>query len=231
VLRLLGFFVVVLLVLNVARHLPLVGGLFQIPLFGFWLAAILVSAVGSKFAGNWVDRRKERSLERQLGEVDTPHNLGKLGSLLLAQGRHARALGYLGRAINGEPDVAEWRYRAGCALLGLGRPEEAVDVLIHCMKINEGHAYGQVLLRLGQAYQGAGQAAEALEILERYDVNHGPCPESAYRRGLALKALGRGEEARAALSSVGELVKQAPAYQRRGTWPWVARAGWARIRP
>jgi len=231
VLRLLGFFVVVLLVLRVARHLPLVGGLFQIPLIGFWLAAILVSVVGSKLAGNWVDRRKEKAFERQLGEVDTPHNLGKLGSLLLSQRRPARALGYLGRAISGEPEVAEWRYRAGCALLSLRRFEEAIDTLQTCLGINEGHAYGQVLLRLAEAHQGNREPELALEALKRHDVNHGANPESAYRHGLAFKALGRGEEARAAWASVTELVQQAPSYQRRAAWPWIARAGLARLRP
>ena len=230
-LRLIGFFLTVLLVLSVARHLPVVGGLFQIPLFGFWLSAILVSVVGSKLAANWVDRRKERAMERRLGEVDTPHNLGKLGSLLLGQRRHARALGYLERAIEGEPEVAEWRYRAGCALLGLGRYGDAIEALEACAAMNEGHAYGQVLLRLAQAHQGNGQAAPALEALERHDTNHGSNPESAYRRGVALKALGRRDEAHAALGAVADLVQGSPSYQRRAAWPWVLRASWARVRP
>lgn len=222
--RLILFFVVVLVVLQVLRHVPVIGGIFQIPLIGFWLAAILVSAVGSKLAADWVDRRKKRALERQLGVVDTPHNLGKLGALLVAQGRHKQALEYLAKAIEGDPDTPEWYYRAGCALLGLSRFDDAVDALEACAERNEEHAYGAVLLRLAEAWLGRGQPDRALEVLERFERNHGPSPESTYRRGLALKKLGRRDDARSALAEVSRLANTATGLQKKGAWSWVLRA-------
>jgi tetratricopeptide (TPR) repeat protein len=227
--RLVVFFVVVLLALQVLRQVPVIGGVFQIPLFGFWIAAILVAAVSSKLAATWVDRRKQRALERQLGTVDTPHNLGKLGALFVAQRRFGKALGYLARAIEGEPEVAEWHYRAGCALVGLGRYAEAVEALERCVAINEEYAYGGVLLRLAEALQGRGDPQLALEPLERFERNHGPNPESAYRRGVALRKLGRREEAREALALVGDLAGKMAGYQRKGAWTWVLRAQLARM--
>lgn len=228
-LRLLGFFVVVLLVLQVLRHVPLLGAVFQIPFVGFWLAAVLVSAGGSKLAADWVDRRKQRALERQLGTVDTPHNLGKLGALLVAQRRYRRALDYLDRAIDGEPETAEWPYRKGIALIGLSRHAEAVEALEACTAINEDHAYGGAQLRLAQAQLAVGEAGAALAILERFELSHGKSPESAYRRGLSLKGLDRAQEARAALAEVSELARQVTGYQKRGAWKWVLRASWARV--
>jgi hypothetical protein len=121
--RLLGYFVVVLLALHLLRLLPFVGAIFDVPILGFWGAAILVSLVASKATATAMDTRKLSRRIRDLGHVDTPHNQGKLGSLLAGERRFRRALPHLERAVAGEPDVAEWRYRLGCALLGSGCPK------------------------------------------------------------------------------------------------------------
>lgn len=218
-----------LFVLEFLRHLPVVGALFRIPLLGFYFAAVIVAGLASRWTAAALDRKRERDLEARLGAVDTPHNKGKLGQLLASQGRYARALPLLEEAAAGEPELAEWHYRLGCAYLRSGRSREAVDSLSRAIAIDEEHGYGAAMLALSQALLAQGRAAEALEAVERFERNHGPSPESAYRRGLALRAAGGTEAARAAFAEVAPLASQAAGYQRRSARGWVLRAFVARL--
>lgn len=227
--RLIGFFLVVLLLLHGLRAVPVIGAIFRVPLFGFWITAILLSAVLSKLAAMALDRRKVRQLMRRLGAVDTPHNQGKLGTLLVTQGRFREAREPLERATAGEPDSAEWWYRLGCARIGSRDPVGAVAALERAVAIDEDHAYGAALLRLAEARTQAGEGGPALDTLERFTRTHGPNPESAYRRGRALRALGRSSEARAAFAEVPVLAEQVARYQRRAASAWVARSYLARF--
>lgn len=220
-LRLAGFFVLTLIVLQLLRHVPVVGHVFDVPLLGFWGAAILVSAVASRFATVAIDRRRMRARVRELGHVDTPHNQGKLGSLLAGQGRYREAVPHLERAVRGEPGVAEWRYRLGCALLATRQPREAAEALLEAAKLDEEHAYGAVLARLAQARLEGGDAAGSLEALERRDRNHGPDPECAYRRGLAQRSLGRREEAKRSFAEARSLAASAAPFQRAQARKWA----------
>jgi len=233
VLRLVAFFAATLLLLGILRSLlggvPVIGALLGIPFVGFWLVAILLALVLSKLAAHALDRRQHQALVRQLSAVETPHNQGKLGSLFANQGRHRRAIPLLEEAARGEPATAEWGYRLGCSYLSAGRLEEAVRELERVLALDEEHAYGSAALRLAEARARAGEHAEALEVLALFERNHGPSPESAYRRGKSLAALSRREEARAAFDEVGELVGQAAEYQKKSGALWAWRARWARI--
>jgi len=221
---------VLLSVLRTLLHgVPIIGALLGIPFLGFWIVAILLSAALSKLGANAIDRRKRSNLVRQLGAVDTPHNLGKLGSLFEGQGRHRQALTYLDRAVEGEPEVAEWHYRRGLALAGLGQRKEAIEALQRTLDLDERHAYGGALMRLAEFQSKEGKHDRALESLERFERNHGPLPESAYRRGVALKALGHREKSRAALDEVSELVSQGASYQKKAGSTWTLRAFFARM--
>ena len=228
-LRLVGFFVLVLLALQVLRLLPFVGGFFRSSFLGFWLAAILVSFVLSRFATRALDRGRLQRQKRALGAVETPHNQGKLGALLLSSGDARRAIEPLRRAVAGEPRSVEWRYRLGSALLATGRADEALVELEQAAALNEEHAYGAVLLRQTAALERLGRDEEALAVLARFERNHGPSPESAYRRGRLLRALGRREEARESFRKVGKLAAQAAGFQRGEARGWAARAWVARV--
>jgi tetratricopeptide (TPR) repeat protein len=229
VLRLVGFFILVLILLQVLSHVPIVGAIFRIPFLGFWITAILLSAWLSRFAAQSLDRRKQKALMRQLGAVETPHNLGKLGSLLEQQGRHKQAIGYLERAAEGEPESAEWHYRLGCARLGAGDAPGALEALGRAVAINEEHAYGEVLLRSAEAATRNGAPEQAFELLARFERNHGPNPESAYRRGLALRAHGAKDQAALAFAEVSTLAGEMAEYHRKGSTRWVLRAFLARL--
>lgn len=193
------------------------------------MTAILVSVLASKAGVALLARRKLESEMRALGNVDSPHNQGKLGSLLLAHGRAARALPHLERAVAGEPESAEWKYRLGRALIELRRPEEAIAPLEGAAAIDEEHAYGGVQLALSQARLDAGDPQGALTALEVFERNHGENPESAYRRGLAHRAADRKDEARAQFARVPELARQGARFQRDEHRRWVLRAFFARL--
>ena len=227
-LRLAGFFVLVLLALAVLRELPLVGRVFRVPLLGFWLTAILVSVAASKLAADALDRRRQRALARSLGSVETPRNQGKLGALLLAQGHARRAVPPLERAVAGEPDSVEWHYRLGLARLSTGDAAGATSALARAVEMNEEHAYGAARLRLAEARAKAGDPEGALEDLRRFEASHGPNPESAYRRGAVLRRLGRRDEARGAFDEVRRLGRDLAGYQRSGATGWILRASLAR---
>jgi len=229
VLQLVGFFLLTFAVLSVLRLVPGLGELFRIPLLGFFLAAILVSAVFARMGSAALDRRRLRNAASQLGAVETPHNQGKLGSLLLAQGRARPAAECLARAVAGEPESLEWRYRYGIALLRSGRPSEAARELAQVAARDEEYAYGEMLLRLSEAEQDADQPARALEALDRHQRCQGDTPESLYRRALALRGLKRGAEARAALARIGEVTKSRAQYQKRADAKWVMLAWLRRV--
>jgi len=223
-LRLFGFFVATLVVLHLLRQIPVVGRVFDIPILGFWGAAILLSAAVSRLASVAISRRRAQRRIRDLGQVDTPHNQGKLGSLLAGERRFREAIPHLERAARGEPDVAEWHYRLGCALLARGRRRESAEELARAAAIDEEHAYGAVLARLSEARLASGDAEGALAAIRRREANHGPDPESAYRRGLSEKALGRKEDARKSFAQARRLAGSAALFRRSEARRWALRA-------
>lgn len=228
-LRLIGFFVVVLLVVQLLRHVPVVGAIFQIPILGFWGAAILVSALASKLAVVALDRSRFARKRRELGHVETPHNQGKLGTLLLSSGRARAAIAPLENAVKGEPGSVEWRYRLGSALLASGRAADAASELERAASIDREHAYGALQLRLAEALARSKRNDDVIGVLDHFDHDHGANAESAYRRGRALRELGRRDEANESFRRAGELARGVARYQRTHARTWAWRALWARL--
>jgi tetratricopeptide (TPR) repeat protein len=215
-------------VLLVLQNVPLVGALFKIPFLGFWGAAILVSVGLSWLANRAVQVRTIRSRTNELGATNTPHNQGKLGSLLQQNGSNRKAIAPLRNAVEGDPGVADWPYRLGCALLATGDARAAVDALRQAAAIDEEHKFGQVLLRLAEAEARSGLHEESLDTLARFERNHGPGPEWAYRRGVALSKAGRKQEARESFDDVGKLASRVAGFQKKGARGWVVKAFLAR---
>ncbi|MEX1025980.1 MAG: tetratricopeptide repeat protein, partial [Planctomycetota bacterium] len=91
------------------------------------------------------------------------------------------------------------------------------------------YAYGSAQLRLAEAATSVGEPERALQALETFERNHGPSPESAYRRGRALTTLGERDRARAAFDEVGRLAQHAARYQRTSSFRWVTAAWFRRV--
>ena len=228
-LRLIGYFLLVFVALAVLRQLPFVGAVFDIPFVGFYLAAIVVSLVSARMGSKLVDKRRLRRSISALGEVDTPHNAGKLGALLAGQGKHREALPHLEKAWAYDGEVAEWAYRVGRSRLSLGDIEGASEALAKAVLVDEEHGYGEALRRLSEALTLGGSPDEALTRLDRHDVIYGETPESAYLRGRAHQGRGDREAAKAAFARAPGLVEDVVKYQRAGARAWALRArlaGW-----
>ena len=224
--RFLAYFFLVFVAMAVLRQLPVLGGVFRIPLLGFFLAAVVVSAVVAKGGEALARRAKLQRQLRELGEVDTPQRRGKLGRLLLQHNRPAAAVEHLRAAIAADPELVDWHYRLGMALLQAGDREGALESLLRARDLDEGFAYGGVLLQLSEAARVTGDLELALGSLERFEVLEGPNPEQAYRKGRVYRALGRPEEARATFDSIPALVKQVPGYQKTEARAWALRGFW-----
>lgn len=228
-LRLVAFFLATLVVLHLLRGVPVIGRIFDVPILGFWGAAILVAFVASRWGDRLVRRGIRRRRVADLGQVDTPHNQGKLGALLLASGDARGARAPLERAVLGEPDVLEWRYRLGLARAQSGDCGGAADALRSVVEREPEFAYGAAQLALANALVRCGRREEALGALDAFERNHGPSAESSYRRGALLKAVGRKDEARAAFDAAVELSRRAVRFQKnRAAW-WGLRARLARL--
>ncbi|MFT7486059.1 MAG: tetratricopeptide (TPR) repeat protein, partial [Candidatus Paceibacteria bacterium] len=212
--RFLGFFLLVFLASFLLRELPFVGGLFRIPLLGFFFSAVVVSALLARLGERMASRRQFAREARELGEVDTPQRRGKLGRLLVVGGRAKEAVPHLQAALDADPDNVEWRYRLGVALLESGQLELAGETLRETARREERHAYGDVLLQLGRTELALGQAPAALTALQRAIQLEGETPQLVYHVGLVHKHLGQREEALASFGRVSELVKQVPNYQK-----------------
>jgi tetratricopeptide (TPR) repeat protein len=210
--------------------LPIVGPIFaRTGILGVWITALLLAWGITRYGEVAVRARRDRAALRRLEAVDNPHNHGKAGALLLAQGRASKALPHLTQAAEGEPDSAEWSYRLGLACMRLGHKEQAVAALRDCVGLDEEYAYGSAQARLAEALLAVGRAEEALAALERMERNHGPSPESAFRSAGALRALGRREEGTRRLLEVSRLASEAPKFQRSEAQTWVLRAWFARL--
>ena len=102
-----------------------------------------------------------------------------------------------------------------------------MDSLRACTALDEEYAYGAAQMRLAEALGGDGRHEEAHAALEIPERNHGPTPESAYRRGRALKAMGDRDRARGAFAEVARLAGEVAGYQKRDAALWNLRARWS----
>lgn len=229
-LRVAGFFLLAVLLAWVLGRVPVIGPLFDhTGILGILVAAVLLSAVLTRVGERMYAARKLANELRSLGHVDSAHNHGKLGALYLARGRARAALEHLEVAVRGEPEVPEWHYRFGLAHLATRSVEPALADFERCLALEEEHAYGAAQMRRAECLQRLGRAEESLAALAQFERNHGPSPEAAFRRGLALRALGKKAEARDAFCEVGDLARNATRYQRRTAGWWALRAGFARF--
>jgi tetratricopeptide (TPR) repeat protein len=224
----LGFFAGSVVLLLVLQRLPGIGGLFR-GFFGFWLAAILFSILAERMASALAARQRFTRATADLGHVDSAYNQGKLGSLLVSAGKFKAAIEPLQRACAGEPESAEWAYRLGLALLASGRADEALEALQRSLALNSEHAYGEVHLALARAHLALRRDEAALATLAGYEREHGPSPESAYHRGVALRMGGDRAAARLAFREVGELAARAARFQRKAHSVWVWKAWLGRL--
>ena len=219
--RLVAFFLCTFVALQLLRLVPFIGGLFRMPLVGFFLASIVVSLIVSRYGSAALSRKQLRRRMRDLGNVDTPHNQGKLGSLTLTAGNAKGAIAPLERALAGEPESLEWRWRLGLAQMESGRASDAAATLAVAYARDEDYAYGELAERYAEAQLASGDAQAALVTLERTERHRGGSPRSAYLLGRTQRALGDRPAARKYFALVGERVSKLGRLKPKGS-DWLA---------
>ncbi|QDV07937.1 hypothetical protein Poly30_34730 [Planctomycetes bacterium Poly30] len=231
-LRLLAFFVAVIFFTRFLATLPIIGAIFRIPFLGFWFTAILLSAIFAKLGSDAVDYRARRNLEKSLGAVDTPHHKGKLGALLLAQGRARRAIPLFEEAAVGDPTSLEWRHKLGMARLqAKDDPAAALAAFDSVLEEDVDYGFGSAMLLSAEAAKEAGFPDHALDRVQRFEREHGPTPLSALLRAELLKAAGDRAGANAALDEIPRLAKHAPKNAQSQSWSLRIRALMLRLLP
>jgi tetratricopeptide (TPR) repeat protein len=235
-LRLIGFFLLVIVTMQVLTILPVVGPLMQsLGFFGFWFVAMFVGWYLNALGAGLLAKRKFSASVRELGNVDTPRNQGKLGVLLLESGKPRAAIEPLLVAYRAQPESQEWRYGLGRAYLAVSSYDDSAEHFQAVATLDASYGYGRVLLGLAEARIGTATETNqkgadiALQALDRHDQDRGANPESALLRGLAFKHLGRKDEARAAFETVGGLARNLPPAYRRRAFPYQVRAFFARF--
>ena len=220
----------VVLTQKVLRVIPVIGDLIGgLGIFGFWVVAIFVGWYLEALGARLLAKRRFDAQVRSLGDVETAHNQGKLGALLLARGKFKAALGPLLRAKEGQPDSLEWDYGLARTYLGLGQYIQAAEHFQAVAAVDAAYGYGRVLLGLAEARLECDETDIALQALDRHDQDRGATPESALLRGLVFKKLGLKDQARAAFESVSGLAKSLPASYRKSAFPFQVRAFFARL--
>jgi protein O-GlcNAc transferase len=139
-----------------------------------------------------------------------------LGLASYQRGEHAKALGFLERALAAEPDRAELLTMRGLVLQKSGRLDEALASLDKAIRIKpdmvEAHN------NRGNTLCDMGRHADALQSYDKAARLQPKYAPSFYNRGVALQALGRWGEA---LQSYGKTLEIQPnhaeAWSNRGT--------------
>ena len=227
--RLLAFFAVVWLVHGLLLFVPGIGDLLARSwFFGYWAVGLFVLVIGGRFAGWRTSAGRVARRRRELELTDTPNNRGKLGLLELKQGRLKRAIEHLEIAFDGQPDVGDWAFGLGLAYLETGNHQRAGELFARVVVDDPNLGFGQPFLGLANSAIGVGRPQDALEPLAEFEQRFGKAPEASYWRGLALKKLGRKEDAVAAFREVGALASELPGFQRGRKFRMKWRAFWAR---
>ncbi len=115
------------------------------------------------------------------------------------------AIGHLLRSLEMDPDRPAALYLLGQAMIGLGRPDQALRPLLRAVEIEPGHAFGSALLWVGRAWMLVGQHEKASAALRRHQRDHGGSRRSGFWLGQCRKALGDAEGAAAAFQQAAAL--------------------------
>lgn len=163
--------------------------------------------------------------QRRLQGFDNPADRLLLGRLHLDRGEVQAAIGHLLVALQLEPGNVATRYELGRALLRAGRVRDAAELLGQVVSTEESYAFGEALLRLGDAQLRAGEPTLARATLERHRALYGGRKEALLLLATACERTG---DRAAALAVLGAAAAP-PAEGRLGAEDALHRAR-ARVR-
>ncbi len=139
-----------------------------------------------------------RALE-ELRHLETAANHVVVARTMRSMGNLRGAVAHVLQAVEQEPDGLAARFLYGCLLREAGQPQAAAEQLARVVAAEANHAFGEAQVQLGLAQLQAGKESEALTTLEKHAAEFGGSRKTFYWIARAHLALGRAEDARAAL--------------------------------
>jgi len=167
------------------------------------------------------DRVHYRELLTQLESYPNPNVHLRLGLYYQEQLQHAQAIEHLEKALEMDPMLLSARYRLAVSYLELGRSEDALRELQRVVGTERNHAFGEAMLRLGEALERVERFDEALEWYRQFYEYSGGRPEGCIRYGRLLERLGQPTRARELYREAIDHAAAAPDFIQRNDREWV----------
>ncbi len=166
------------------------------------------------------DTLQLKDLIKQFGK---PYHYEKLGQLYLDQKQYALAEPMFTEALEKDAEMDEARYGLGKSLHGMGRYEEAAEVLEELVKIDKKYDYGNAIFGLAECYRLAGQEDKALEAYEQV-INSFHFFKAYYHYARLLDNRGKKDEAIDRMKSLIGSSKSLPEYKLEKERHWIEEA-------
>jgi Tfp pilus assembly protein PilF len=200
---------------------------FSSPLMLFWLYYLFrpnldsLTGLGGGLRSRQNFRRYLESSTVNPRDSDAQYQLG----LIYQQRRnYAEAISRFTKAVEIDSSETDAHHQLGCIALEQKRYEDARKHFAAVLNLDQKHASGEAWRGLGAADLQLGHPEQALSSLETYITRREFDPEGLYWTGLALKKLGRTQEARDVFQRAVDAARTAPAHRRRYTAPWGRQA-------
>jgi len=147
-----------------------------------------------------------------------------LGLIYQQRGQLAEAKERFARAIEIDPDETDAHYQLGRIAREQGRLVDAITHFEAVVQRDPEHSQNEVWREIGRTYFEAGQLEDARAAFEQFLAKRPSDAEGHYRYGLALKRLGRGDDAASEMRACIEAVRTSPTYKYRAEKHWMSEA-------
>jgi tetratricopeptide (TPR) repeat protein len=147
-----------------------------------------------------------------------------LGLIYQQRGQFTEARERFARAIEIDADETDAHYQLGRIAREQGRPADAITHFEAVVQRDPEHSQNEAWREIGRTYFEAGQLEDARAAFERFLAKRPSDAEGHYRYGLALKRLGRGEDAASEMRACIEAVRTSPTYKYRAEKHWLSEA-------
>ncbi len=201
------------------------------PLIAILILLIIVYFIDRRFVGVFPSISKPFKRYRTISKLRQQLNLNhfdvsskrELARLLLEKKQYKEAYDLLEEVKPYSESSAEFWDDLGTALIGLDRPEEGEEQILHALSLNERVKYGQPYLHLATAFREK-NPEKALTYAAKFGEIQSSSSEACYLLGSLYHSLGRKEEAKQALNESIAIYRSLPKYKKRHERKWALRS-------
>lgn len=189
----------------------------------FFLFKFDASNLGRGIVKRYHQQQAIRELTAKAYHLDNAHSHAKLGDVYLEQSKWADAQRCYETALERDPEHADARRRLGYALLAQGRAADAWPRLAASLADGKDSEYGKIWWESARCKAALGNREEAKALYEKLLAKYS-YPRARVEFAQLLDALGETEAAAAVLKRVVADAPHTPAFMRRETRKWAAKA-------